>query len=57
MMRRVFAVGLMMAGTGLLPGLMSAQGTKLWSVERYSEMERGSADGVAIRSEIGRAHV
>ena len=50
-MRRVFAVGLMMAGTGLLPGLMSAQGTKLWSVERYSEMERGSADGVAIRSD------
>ena len=51
MMRRVFAVGLMMAGTGLLPGLMSAQGTKLWSVERYSEMERGSADGVTIRSD------
>jgi outer membrane protein assembly factor BamB len=51
MMRRVFAVGLMMAGTGLLPSVASAQGTKLWSVERYSEMERGSADGVAIRSD------
>ncbi len=51
MMRRVFAIGIVMAGTGLLPGLVSAQGTKLWSVERYSEMERGSADGVAIRSD------
>ncbi len=27
------------------------QGTKLWSVERFDEMERGSADGVAIRSD------
>jgi outer membrane protein assembly factor BamB len=51
MMRRVFAIGIVVAGAGLLPCLVSAQGTKLWSVERYSEMERGSADGVAIRSD------
>jgi hypothetical protein len=51
MIRRVFAIGLVMAGVGLLPGVVSAQGTKLWSVERYNEMERGSADGVAIRSD------
>ena len=51
MMRRVFAVGILMAGAGLLPGMVSAQGTKLWSVERYTEMERGSSDGVAIRND------
>lgn len=51
MMRRVLAIGLVMAGAGLLPGVVSAQGTKLWSVERYNEMERGSADGVAVRSD------
>src|SRR5580704_17292272 len=51
MIRRVFAIGLVMAGTGLLPNVVSAQGTKLWTVERYNEMERGSADGVAIRSD------
>lgn len=28
-----------------------AQGTKLWTVDRYDEMERGSTDGVAIRSD------
>ena len=28
-----------------------AQGTKLWSVDRYDEMERGTAEGVAIRSD------
>lgn len=27
------------------------QGTKLWSVGRFDEIERGSADGVAIRSD------
>jgi WD40 repeat protein len=50
MMRQVFAVRLMVTA-GLLSGFMSAQGTKLWTVERYSEMERGSANGVAIRSD------
>ena len=28
-----------------------AQGTKLWTVTRYDEMERGTTDGVAIRSD------
>ena len=28
-----------------------AQGTKLWTVSRYDEMERGTTDGVAIRSD------
>ncbi len=49
-MRRVFVIGLL-AGAGLLPGFVSAQGTKLWSVGRYDEMEKGSADGVAIRND------
>src|SRR5260370_36453781 len=50
MMRRVLVIGLL-AGGGLLPGLLSAQGTKLWSVGRYDEMEKGSANGVAIRND------
>jgi hypothetical protein len=50
MIRRVLVTGLV-AVAGLLPGLASAQGTKLWSVERYDEMEKGSTDGVAIRSD------
>src|SRR5260370_9386599 len=50
MMRRVLVIGLL-AGAGLLPGLLSAQGTKLWSVGRYDEMEKGSANGVAIRND------
>ncbi|MGA1981566.1 MAG: hypothetical protein ABSG84_03760 [Acidobacteriaceae bacterium] len=32
-------------------GAAHAQGTKLWTVERYDEMERGTTDGVAIRSD------
>ena len=35
----------------LLPSFAVAQGTKLWSVERYDELEKGSAEGVAIRSD------
>jgi hypothetical protein len=50
MMRRVLVMGLVVA-SGLLPGLVSAQGTKLWSVGRYDEMEKGSTEGVAIRSD------
>jgi sugar lactone lactonase YvrE len=34
----------------------SAQGTKLWTVSRYDEMERGTTSGVAIRSD-GRLEV
>jgi hypothetical protein len=51
MMRRVLVAGLVMVAAGLLPVLASAQGTKLWSVERYDEMEKGSTAGVAIRSD------
>ena len=36
---------------GLLPVLASAQNTKLWSVDRYDELEKGSTEGVAIRSD------
>jgi hypothetical protein len=50
MIRRVL-VTILAAGSGLLPGLASAQGTKLWSVGRYDEMEKGSTEGVAIRSD------
>ncbi len=35
----------------MLAGAMCAQGTKLWTVDRYDTMERGSTDGVAIRSD------
>jgi hypothetical protein len=44
-------VTVLAAGSSLLPGLASAQGTKLWSVGRYDEMEKGSTEGVAIRSD------
>jgi hypothetical protein len=49
MMRRVLVMGLVAAG--LLPGFVRAQGTKLWTVERYDEMEKGSSEGVAIRND------
>ena len=48
MVRRSVAVGLVW---GSLLGCSMAQGTKLWSVGRYDEMQRGTADGVAIRSD------
>lgn len=35
----------------MLAGAMWAQGTKVWTVDRYDTMERGTADGVAIRSD------
>jgi sugar lactone lactonase YvrE len=50
MMRRLL-VTVLVAGTSLLPGVANAQGTKLWSVGRYDDMEKGSTDGVAIRSD------
>jgi sugar lactone lactonase YvrE len=50
MMRRML-VTVLVVGSSLLPGLASAQGTKLWSVGRYDEMEKGSTEGVAIRSD------
>lgn len=48
-MRRVLVTGLVVSS--LLSGWASAQGTKLWSVERYDEMEKGNAEGMAIRSD------
>ena len=36
---------------GVLSCIAAAQGTKLWTVTRYDEMERGTTDGVAIRSD------
>lgn len=48
-MRRVLVTGFVVSS--LLSGWACAQGTKLWSVERYDEMEKGNADGVAIRSD------
>ena len=48
MMRRL--VLLAMIGLGV-PCSVGAQGTKLWSVDRYDAMEKGSTDGAAIRSD------
>jgi hypothetical protein len=50
MMRRVWLAGWVAAAV-MLPGRLSAQGTKLWTVSRYDEMERGTTEGVAIRSD------
>ena len=49
-MRRVCVTGIVFAGL-ILPGLALAQGTKLWTVERYDELAKGTAEGVAIRSD------
>lgn len=47
MRRRVLTVVVLaMVSLGAL-----AQGTKLWKVDRYDEMERGLGEGVAIRSD------
>src|SRR5580693_7808381 len=48
MMLRVFRLGL---AALLLPGVVNAQGTKLWSVDRYEDLAKGTAEGVAIRSD------
>ncbi len=40
-----------LVAAGLLSGFLNAQGTKLWTVGRYDEMEKGSTEGVAIRSD------
>ena len=53
MMRlRMLAVVVGGASVGCWPARRAlAQGTKLWTVSRYDEMERGTTDGVAIRSD------
>lgn len=48
---RTFGVLGLVAAAGMLPCLAAAQGTKLWTVSRYDEMERGQAQGIAIRSD------
>ena len=53
-MKMRIGLGLGAALTVALCGMTSgvvAQGTKLWTVSRYEEMERGTTDGVAIRSD------
>ncbi len=53
-MRRIGVTGWVMAAglaSGAAVGVAGAQGTKLWTVERYEELSKGSADGVAIRSD------
>lgn len=47
-MRRSVLVSLVWA---VMAGVAAAQGTKLWSVGRYDEMQRGTSEGVAIRSD------
>lgn len=49
MMQRFFAVGCL--APVMLTGVVRAQGTKLWTVDRYDTMERGTSDGVGIRSD------
>jgi hypothetical protein len=57
MMQRRLILGL--AAVVSLSGIAQAQGTKLWTVDHYDSMERGTVDGVAIRNdgklEIGPA--
>jgi hypothetical protein len=50
-MMRLRILTLVIAVGGMLPCMAIAQGTKLWTVSRYDEMERGTTDGVAIRSD------
>jgi outer membrane protein assembly factor BamB len=45
------AAGLGFSAALGMAGAAWAQGTKLWTVSRYDEMERGTAEGVAIRSD------
>ena len=49
MMRRILVLGV---GSGnLAAGDGEAQGTKLWTVDRYDAMETRDLDGVAIRND------
>jgi hypothetical protein len=45
------AAAVLVAGWVSASGFAGAQGTKLWTVEHYDEMERGTASGVAIRND------
>ena len=53
---RLRILTLVVVVSGALPcwcgaGVAGAQGTKLWTVSRYDEMERGTRNGVAIRND------
>lgn len=50
-MMRLRILALAVAASAMLPCAAVAQGTKLWTVSRYDEMERGTTNGVAIRSD------
>ena len=48
---RVQGIVVWAAAAGMVPCVAAAQGTKLWKVDRYDQMERGQTEGVAIRSD------
>src|ERR1700761_3953432 len=50
MRQRDFLKHLLVAAVWL-PLMANAQGTKLWTTNRFDQMEKGSTDGVAIRSD------
>src|ERR1700759_3196102 len=50
-MMRLRILALVVVVGAVVPVCAVAQGTKLWTVSRYDEMERGTTDGVAIRSD------
>jgi WD40 repeat protein len=50
-MMRLRILALAVLASAVFPCGAMAQGTKLWTVSRYDEMERGTTSGVAIRSD------
>ena len=50
-MRLRFLLPVVVVILGVIPRGGMAQGTKLWTVSGYDQMERGTADGVSIRSD------
>ncbi len=48
---RLGILALVVLMSGVVPCGLLAQGTKLWTVSRYDEMERGTTNGVAIRND------
>lgn len=50
-MNRKVAVTALITTAFLLPVSLDAQGTKLWTIDRYDQMEKGSIEGAAIRSD------
>ena len=57
MKRNLLLLACVIVSFGFAQAEAGGQGTKLWTVDRYDELERGSTDGVAIRSDgtIGAA--